>query len=58
MPSFQRNSIQRNPSRQNAYPVSNVNRAPLLSTSLAERGAISTMNTAPGRMAAPASSVS
>ena len=42
---------------QNAYPVRRVKRAPLASTSLAERGATITIRNAAGRMATPASKV-
>ena len=42
---------------QNAYPVSSVKRAPFASTTLAERGATSTIRNAAGRMATPASKV-
>ena len=56
-PSFQINSIQRNARNRKTYPKSNVKRAPRASTSFADRGATTTMTSAAGRIAAPASSV-
>ena len=54
----QRSSIVRNPSRTKTYPVSMVRRDPCDSTSFAERGATSTMHTAAGKIASPASRLS
>ena len=57
MSSFHSSNMVRKPSRQNTYPISSVNREPRASTSLAERGATSTINTAAGRIDRPASNV-
>ena len=55
--SFQSNSISRKATKRNACPVRSVRRDPCSPTSLAERGATTTMNRPAGMIAAPASSV-
>ena len=54
----QSSSMVRKPRTTKTYPTSSVNREPCDSTSLADRGAMITMKTTAGRIAAPASSVS
>jgi hypothetical protein len=55
--SFQSSSIRRKATKRNACPLSSVRRDPYRPTSLAERGATSTMKIPAGRIEAPASSV-